>query len=78
MVKKKTKIKTSFRSGKTSIVKLIFEKMTPGETLKLAETKLVQLHGEILSIIKDEEDRIKIRSFLFRNQLWNSFTISNS
>ena len=52
--------------------------MTPGETLKLAETKLVQLHGEILSIIKDEEDRIEIRSFLFRNQLWNSFTISNS
>ncbi|CAF2624931.1 unnamed protein product [Rotaria sp. Silwood2] len=32
------------KSGKTSIIKLIFEKMTAGETLKLPETKMVQIH----------------------------------
>lgn len=33
------------RSGKTSIIKLIFEKMTAGETLQLPETKMIQIHG---------------------------------
>ncbi|CAF1102182.1 unnamed protein product [Rotaria sordida] len=32
------------KSGKTSIIKLIFEKMTAGETLKLPETKMIQIH----------------------------------
>jgi len=32
------------KSGKTSIIKLIFEKMTAGETLQLPETKIVQIH----------------------------------
>ncbi|CAF2151295.1 unnamed protein product [Rotaria magnacalcarata] len=32
------------KSGKTSIIKLIFEKMTAGETLQLAETKTIQIH----------------------------------
>ncbi|CAF3446515.1 unnamed protein product [Rotaria socialis] len=32
------------KSGKTSIIKLIFEKMSAGETLKLPETKMVQIH----------------------------------
>jgi hypothetical protein len=35
-----------FRSGKTSIIKLIFEKMTAGDTLKLPETKIIQIHGK--------------------------------
>lgn len=33
------------KSGKTSIIKLIFEKMTAGETLQLPETKTIQKHG---------------------------------
>ncbi|CAF5185627.1 unnamed protein product, partial [Rotaria sp. Silwood1] len=33
------------KSGKTSIIKLIFEKMTAGETLQLPETKTIQIHG---------------------------------
>ncbi|CAF3313802.1 unnamed protein product [Rotaria socialis] len=32
------------KSGKTSIIKLIFEKMTAGETLQLPETKTIQIH----------------------------------
>ncbi|CAF1245491.1 unnamed protein product [Adineta steineri] len=32
------------KSGKTSVIKLIFEKMTAGETLQLPETKIVQTH----------------------------------
>ncbi|CAF1288500.1 unnamed protein product [Adineta steineri] len=32
------------KSGKTSIIKLIFEKMTAGETLQLPETKIIQIH----------------------------------
>ena len=34
------------RGGKTSIIKLIFEKMNAGETLKLPETKMIQIHGK--------------------------------
>ncbi|UJR09516.1 hypothetical protein I4U23_013754 [Adineta vaga] len=32
------------KSGKTSVLKLIFEKMAAGETLQLPETKMVQIH----------------------------------
>ncbi|UJR36623.1 hypothetical protein I4U23_029343 [Adineta vaga] len=32
------------KSGKTSIIKLIFDKMTAGETLQLPETKMIQRH----------------------------------
>lgn len=32
------------KSGKTSLLKLIFEKMTAGDTLKLPETKMIQIH----------------------------------
>lgn len=45
-----------FRSGKTSIIKLIFEKLPPGETLKLSETELVQVYGKKMIV------KIKISS----------------
>lgn len=45
------------RSGKTSIIKLIFEKMTAGETLQLPETKTIQIHGknDIWIILKNDK-----------------------
>jgi len=35
------------KSGKTSIIKVIFEKMTASETLGLPATNFVQIHGRL-------------------------------
>jgi len=64
------------RSGKTSIIKLIFEKMTAGETLKLPETKIVQIHGKnfFFFLVRSFNKYL----FFSRTYLWYSCTISNS
>ena len=41
-------LSTLLRSGKTSIIKLIFEKMAAGETLQLPATEIIQIHGRVL------------------------------
>lgn len=65
-----------FRSGKTSIIKRIFDKMTAGETLQLPETKMVQTHGRFHE--EKTKSLVDVWFVVDRIYLWYSYSFSNS